>query len=254
MGIESNLYGVRPLLRCRGTVGTSQVNLNPLAVNLRWASVFDVAYQLDLSSSSTADKGTPTAGTGARVVRVVGLDNDYNRHYEDVTLNGQTKVTTATKFRRVFGLYVKTAGTGLVNAGDIYVVKVGTGGTYTGGVPGTLTSAVLKALVGNNLAFSGLFTAPAGCQYSVQGIIATARAQAGTVILVRGNAGDAEFPGPFESLKIEVSNDTAVNELDGISLLPKEDMYIQAVAAGAGGIINCTVNLVQTSGPAEVQV
>lgn len=252
MHIEDTLYGSRVLLRCRGTVGTSQVNLNPLGVALRWSTVFDTAYALDVSSSSAADDGDP-AGTGAQIIRIVGLDVNYNRHYEDVVMNGQTKVTTATKFLRVFGLFVKAAGSGKVNAGDIYVVKTGTGGTYTGGVPGTLTSAVLKALIGNNLAFSGLFTVPAHCYYNAEALVATARAQAGTVVVVRGNAAATEFKGPYEAIKLEVSQKSSTPGGGTVSLGPGDDLYVQAFAAAAGGIVNATVQITQTSGPVAIR-
>lgn len=254
MDIMRSTFGANPVLRCRGTIGNSQVNINPLAVALRWASVFDIAYYLDISSSSASDDGSP-AGTGAQIVRVLGLDANYNRIYEDVTLDGQTKVTTTKKFLRVFSAYIKAAGSGIVNAGDIYIVKTGTGGTYTGGVPGTLTSAVIKMPVGANLGYSGLITAPRGCSLAVTSIIATARAQNATVILVQGNADDSTFKGAFELLKLEVSDQSGGSAPTGAWVLdPKTDLYVQGIAAAAGGIVNATLTLEQISGPAYVEV
>lgn len=255
MDIMRSTFGHSPTLRCRGTIGTSQINVNPLAVALRWASIFDVAYYLDVTSSSAADDGAPV-GTGAQVIRILGLDASYNRIYEDVTLNGTTIVTTAKKFLRVFAAYVKAAGTGIVNAGDIYIVKTGTGGSYSpAGVPGTRTSGVIKMPAGSNLGYSGIITAPRGCTLAISSIIATARAQNATVVLVQGNPNDASFKGPFELLKIEVSVQSGGSAPAGSWVLdPKTDLYVQAIAAAAGGIVNVTMTLDQTSGPAYVEV
>lgn len=251
MSMVDSIYGTEVLLRCRGTVGTSQINLNPLAQAVRWASAFDTEYQLDVSSSNANDAA---AGTGARIITIFGVDKNYNRISEDVTLNGQTKVTSAKKFLRVFALLVKTAGTGLVNAGDLYVVKTGTGGTYTGGVPGTLTSAVLKSLAGDSLAFSGCFAVPAGCTYQAKSIFGSARAQAGTIIVVTGKPSEAAYKGPFTSLKLEVTNGSAFQSASDIVLGPKTDIYVQAISAAAGGIMNATLQIEQISGPGLVQV
>lgn len=254
MDIMRSTFGTNPVLRCRGTIGTSQVNVNPLATLMRWSTVFDIAYYLDISSSSANDDGSP-AGTGAQIVRVLGLDANYNRIYEDVTLDGQTKVTTTKKFLRVFSAYVKAAGSGIVNAGDIYIVKTGTGGTYTGGVPGTLTSAAIKILAGGNVGYSGLITVPRGCVFSVSSIIATARVQNATVIFVQGNAADANFKGPYEILNLEVSNQSGATPPAGAWILDqKTDLYLQSIAAAAGGIVNVSLTMDQISGPSYVEV
>lgn len=251
MSIQSAVFGPGVQLKCRGTVDTSQVNLNPLKVAINWGAVFDAEYALDVSSSSADDDGDP-AGTGAQVVRILGLDKYYNRIYEDVTLNGTAIVTTATKFLRVFAAFVKTRGTGRKNAGDVYIVKTGTGGAPYGtpGVPDTLTSAVLKMMAGNNLAYSGLFTAPAGCYFEVGDLSISGRAQAGTILLVTGNETDTTFKGPFEILKVEVSQEGSLPLVPfHYSLKPKDDLYIQAFAAANGGIINLLADIQQTAGP-----
>lgn len=249
MGLEQSSFGKYVTLKCRGTVGTSQVNLNPLAVALRWSSIFDIAYLLDLSSSGVNDKGTPTVGTGAQVVRVVGLDGDYNRQIEDVTLNGQTKVTTSKKFLRVFAAYVKTTGSGGANAGDIYILKTGTGGTYTNGVPGTLTSAVIEMLTGNNLGYSGLFTAPRGTAYKLANLLVTARVQSGSVSLILEDPTNSEFKGPFSIYKIEVTTQSGNPPVTPSHVLnEKQDIYVQATATASGGIINAVLEWEQTTG------
>lgn len=243
MDFANAIFGPYTSLRGRGTVGAAALNLNALiqpAANI-WANIFDQAYALDYSSSNAADAA---AGTGARTVEVYGLDKDWNPVTETITLNGQTKVTGTQTFRRVFALYTQTAGTGRFNAGDIYVVKTGTGGTYTGGVPGTLTSGVLKMLVGDNNAFSGLFTAPAGSTYQLTQITAMARGQAATITLFHGKSANTTGQGPYAEFKLEVGAGTSPTELEFgdadpfIIVGPKEDIYFQAVGAAAGAILN----------------
>mgnify|MGYP006921299728 CR=1 FL=1 len=72
---------------------------------------------LELVSSSANDA---SGGTGARTVRVKGLDANYNPFEEVVTLNGTTPVALAnTSVIAINKLKVVTAGSGGVNAGTI---------------------------------------------------------------------------------------------------------------------------------------
>lgn len=59
------------------------------------------------------------AGTGARTVRLYGLDADYNEITEDVTLNGLTPVTTTQSFLRMDTSEVLTAGSLGYNVGEL---------------------------------------------------------------------------------------------------------------------------------------
>lgn len=110
------------------------------------------ALQMTVSSSSTSDT---SAGTGARTVLITGLDADYAVISESVTMNGQTAVTTTKSFLRVNSMLVTTAGSGLANAGTIYI---GTG-TVTSGVPATIYNLIS---IGFNNTTSSQYTVPAG--------------------------------------------------------------------------------------------
>ena len=110
------------------------------------------ALQMTVSSSSANDT---SAGTGARTVLITGLDADYNVISESVTLNGQTAVTTTNSFLRINSMLVATAGTGLANAGAIYIGS----GTVTSGVPATVYNVIA---IGFNTATSSQYTIPAG--------------------------------------------------------------------------------------------
>ena len=69
-------------------------------------------------SSSTADDAA-AVGTGAWTVVVVGLDEDGLEQEETITLDGQVSVNGLLTFSRLNSMYVNTAGTGKVNAGNI---------------------------------------------------------------------------------------------------------------------------------------
>lgn len=105
-------------------------------------------------SSSSANDASPS-GTGAHVVLVEGLDQNYNPISEYVTLAGQTAVSTTKSYLRVTGITVTDKG---VNGGNVGTLYVGTG-VVTAGVP-----AVIHELVpiGFNKESSGVYTVPAG--------------------------------------------------------------------------------------------
>src|SRR4030042_325677 len=165
-----------PVVRLWGrnlAVHTTIENLSEVS-NLQTFSSYGAAAKLQVSSSSADDDGAPV-GTGALTVRIIGLNSSYVLTSEDVILNGLTAVETVATFLRVFAAYVLTAGTGLTNAGDIYIYKTGT--SITSGVPDALTTTWVKIPVGANGATSGMFTVPAGKNYEVRGGTFSARAQ-----------------------------------------------------------------------------
>lgn len=78
------------------------------------------AQVLAVVSSSTDDDYT---GTGARVVRISGLDSNWDQITEDVQLDGTTVVYTTKEFIRVNSVDVVHAGSGAVAAGNISVLS-----------------------------------------------------------------------------------------------------------------------------------
>ena len=200
------------------------------------------AAKLDITSSNTADAA---AGTGARTIEIYGLAGGYTFQSEILTLNGNTIVQTAKSYLRVFEIAVLTAGSGGVNAGDIYVVKTGTGGSYTGGVPGTVTGAFIKGLAGDNFGQSGWWTAPAGKTFSLMGLGLSSRAQAATVKLYQGFNDNGLF---YPSLKIEVSPANPVFAYPPVPFLvipEKTDLYFSNLAAAANGFVSVDAFLIQ---------
>jgi len=82
------------------------------------------AVTVDVVSDNVNDVNT--TGSGARTLRIQGLDGSYNFAEETVNLNGTSTVTTTQTFLRVFRMSVETAGSSGNNEGTITV-------TYTGG-------------------------------------------------------------------------------------------------------------------------
>jgi hypothetical protein len=107
-----------------------------------------LAETLSFVSTSAADA---SAGTGARTIRIIGLDANYNQIQETVTLNGLTPVTTTQSFLRAHTMATQTAGSGGVNAGTI---------TVTQSV--TTANVMLTMEVGTNQSYSSGYTVPAG--------------------------------------------------------------------------------------------
>lgn len=133
------------------------------------------AVLLEVASSDVNDT---SAGTGARTIRVYGLDANYRFQTEDFTMNGQTVVNGAKSFIFVYGAEVLTAGSGLVNAGTIYVADAVV--TWTAGVPtggGALTKTFAAINIGHNNSHAGYYCIPAGERYCLTYVNISNRAQ-----------------------------------------------------------------------------
>lgn len=99
--------------------------------------------------STSADDAA--AGTGARTVRLLGLDGSYNEITEDVTLNGTTPVNTVATFWRLHSASVQSAGAGGFNVGTITFRHT------------TTTSNVFLSMPAlRNQSNAGAYTIPAG--------------------------------------------------------------------------------------------
>jgi hypothetical protein len=209
---------------------------------LAWETILSAAAKVDMTSSNAADAA---AGTGARTIRLVGLDANYRLQWEDLALNGQTIAVSLLSYLRLFAAEVLTVGTGGSNAGDIHIVKTGTGGTYTAVVPGTLTSALCKMLIGVNSAMSGIFTAPAGESYQAMSLAVGVRAQAAIIALAFYPVGGPLItPYQFEF----AAGAAAVLNLERfrITLKEKQDLRLRVQGAAASAIAQATLQLKKT--------
>jgi len=89
------------------------------------------AQTLEVLSSSVNDTA---AGSGARTLRLMGVDADWNLQDEYVTLDGVTPVSTVNQYLRVYRSYVLTAGAGGINEGDV-TWRVESGGDIQARLP-----------------------------------------------------------------------------------------------------------------------
>lgn len=79
---------------------------------------------LEIVSSNAADSA---AGAGARTVTIVGLDVNWNRQTETITMNGLTPVATSLSWWRINGMFVATAGSTGNNVGNVILRRTGGG-------------------------------------------------------------------------------------------------------------------------------
>lgn len=230
------------------TVGTALEELYQYDQPLDWYAILTSSgSKLDVTSSSISDAA---AGTGARTIRITGLDASYKFQSEDLTMNGQTIVQSVKTWTDVFGADVLTHGTGKSNAGDIHIVKTGTGGTYTTGVPGTLTSAICKILTGWNTSVNGHWTNPATAkgtsQYRLDCIHASAYTQAAALLVCTQDPW-----GTDQSLHVEcvigIGATGALNPIDmskaGIVLPEKRAVRLRPLGAAASAVVQATMML-----------
>ena len=103
------------------------------------------AAAMTIVSASSDDDSD---GTGARTVRLFGLDADFAEIQEDVTLNGEDAVTLANSYYRIHRGFALTAGSGGVNAGALTIAQAGT--------------TVAQIGAGNGQTLMAIYTIPSG--------------------------------------------------------------------------------------------
>lgn len=103
---------------------------------------------IEVLSSNAADAA---AGTGLRTVSIQGLDQNWDRVSETLTLNGTTPVQSVNTYRRVHTMQGVTAGSGGFNAGTI-TIRHAT----------TEANVFLFMQIGTNQTNCSGFTIPAG--------------------------------------------------------------------------------------------
>jgi hypothetical protein len=230
----------RPIVFGRNTtVGTGVEDLNPYDQPTDQAALFSTATAVDISSTSANDLGVGTPGTGARTIQIIGVDANYQPALEVLTLNGQTKVVGVQTWKCVHAARVLTAGSGRVNAGIIHIVKSGTGGTYSGGVPPTLTSALIKIAAGDGVAGSGAICTPAGGSFSAVDLLIGASVQPGVFRILSETNG-------VQSLDFEIDFSIGTWEMPFVNYMwwpEKTYIRLQAAAASAGGKYSARLQL-----------
>ena len=139
VGIDEDLSGTN------SAVGTSFVDILQLNAVITLPTSAAVVVT---TCSSVQDKGTATAGTGIRTLRLRGLNSDYEEIIEDIITDGGTPVNSTKTFIRLLSAHSLTAGS-------------------TGAAVGTITFSIggnnqLRIAIGLNKTESTQFTVPAG--------------------------------------------------------------------------------------------
>lgn len=128
-----------------------------------------VATTLEIASSDANDT---ILGTGARQILIQGYDADFNNIEEIVDLDGQTPVLTTKLFFGIDRAWVETAGSGSMNAGDVYLADDST--SWASGVPATAAAIQAKIGIGYGQTQLAIYTVPAGHSAYITGLFVTA--------------------------------------------------------------------------------
>lgn len=181
--------------------------------------------------SSSADDAS--AGTGARTIRIMGLDANYDVLSETVTLNGTTPVDTVAQFRRVHTATVLSAGAGGVNAGTITVRHTT-----------TTANVFLSVQPGRNQSNCSAYTVPAGYTAYMRNMHCAIRgtAQANTPGAAEGQIWTRAFGLPFRSRRpfIVSSSYRMYDDIyGGLVFTEKSDIILRITAASGD---NTSVN------------
>jgi hypothetical protein len=172
---EGNIVGHSALYKFGSNpdVGTSEETIWQEGGLYPWASVDAAAGIVKVSSSSNTDA---VGQTGALTCTIYGLNSSTGLvQNETVTLTGQTAVNSTLEYSRVNRIICNTAGTGLANAGIIYV---GTG-TITTGKPAVVWSSVA---VGKNQTLQSIWTVPTGKTFYMTSFSVSTNSNKGNII------------------------------------------------------------------------
>ncbi len=184
-------------------------------------SYLSAASTLKISSSDAADDA---AGTGARTVQLYGLDGNHMPINEILTMDGQTAAETTAEFLRIFRLVVRSAGSGVKNAGTVYA---GTG-TLTAGVPANKYAAISP---GQNQTLMCIWTVPAGQRAYVRNIFVSSHSGSNAYATMRLVA---RPPGEVFQVKEKVvifRNAFSIPHLVETEYGEKTDLEMRAVAS-----------------------
>lgn len=136
-------------------IGSTQEDIWSVGGELTYLSS---AETMEISSTDTNDT---SAGTGARTVKITGLNGSWAETTETVTMNGTTDVTTSNSYLRIHKLEVVTGGSGGKNAGTITAVAT------------TAATTQQEIPIGYNRSMSSHFTVPAGKKAVLQSMHAS---------------------------------------------------------------------------------
>jgi hypothetical protein len=115
LGLDANVFADTPVGYNPDHDSAAEETITSIGGS--WLDVpLSAAETVDIVSTSADDAA---AGTGARSVKLYGLDGSYNAQTETVALNGTATVTSSSSFIVVYRMEVVVVGSGGTNAGTI---------------------------------------------------------------------------------------------------------------------------------------
>lgn len=212
--------------------GHSQVHLHGHNdnVDITWTDIWNKnARMVYLSSAETMNivsnnVNDTSAGTGARTVKVIGLDNNFNDISETVTMNGTTNVLTTLSYRRVLDLDVLTVGSNLENLGQIKATSSST----------TEDQSIIEAEFNHSL--NGRFTTPAGKFGILANYELDVSKDKDCIIAIRAGNGEAVLTAAHTN---NIFQSTVFSPVPDLIIPPKTDIIFRA--KGVQGIASVSV-------------
>ena len=207
-----------------------------------WVSGGAYAFPATAAASNviSSSANDAAAGTGARTIRVTGLDANLKTISEVATLNGTTLVALTGLYLRINMIEVLTAGSGGVNAGTIDARQSST--VYS------------RILAGDNRARTAVFTVPAnGINNALLKNLACSsnNAVSGAVVC---RVWTRKSGGLFQN-RLEVAVHGANNNFGNyvfaapLALSPGEDVRIEATSTADNTIVTVNADIVASSAP-----
>lgn len=222
--IQKQLWNERSLFKFgfNSAVGTSE------------ETVWDGGGIYSYPSSATVMKVSSSDDTDTSTLTVDGLDENYDEASEQVTLTGQTAVTTTTTFIRVFRATV----TANEPSGDIYIGD----GTVTSGVPATVYAKILQ---GENQTLMALWTVPRGrTAYLYGGTVSSGTSQSNKFATVRLKM--RPINQVFQTKSVVTIHNGFIDFDFGVPLKvePKTDIECRALTSSGEDSISCTFTII----------
>ena len=208
-GGDATNDGTLYVIRAGESTLTAGVPNTKLAIMATLAATTPAGSSLFGYVGVCSSSATDNASTGALTLAVFGMDMYFRPQTEIVTLNGQTQVLTANRYRRIMAAEVVTAGSGKTNAGDLYVYFADHV-TISTGVPTAFTGVPIKILAGNSIGWSGLWTLPQNTQYKITKLRCGVAGSAADVYVQMRNLTTGALTSSFASEIIQTFNPVAM--------------------------------------------
>lgn len=223
-------------------IDNSQFWSNEYGIPVNGLDITFAASAITLGIASTSVNDT-SAGTGARVIIIFGLNSNYDAQQEIVSLNGQTEVNTIQQFLRVNVVQVISVGSLGYNEGTIYI-----GGSDNSFVLGEPDLNVYRTIgvdtntdnAGINISTNSTYTIPRNHTAVAIDFKVATDATSAKPLLVRGIV--KLFGGPeiiFGNLNFNGSQEF---QFGGFGALPERtDVIVRTRAKTASSVDECVV-------------